>query len=101
MSAMRNSKQLPPRHAGVLGQLDIPLGLGLLRLATEGRPAQSEAVAVIHFALDQGIRVLDTADVYSLDAQDLHYGEQLVRAALDAWTGPRDEVRILTKVGLT
>lgn len=85
---------------GFLGQLDVPLGLGLVRLATEGRPAEADAVAVIQFALDHGIRVFDTADVYSLDDKDLHYGERLVRLALDAWKGPRAEVKILTKAGM-
>jgi aryl-alcohol dehydrogenase-like predicted oxidoreductase len=89
------------RAAGVLGHLTVPLGLGLLRLSTEERPATADAVALIHFALDQGIRVLDTADVYSVGADDLHYGERLVREALDSWHGPREEVRVLTKVGLT
>jgi HAD superfamily hydrolase (TIGR01662 family) len=85
---------------GVLGPLEVRLGLGLLRLAIDGRPAADDAIAVIHFALNSGIRVLDTADVYSLGSDDLHYGERLVRQALDAWYGPKDEVRILTKVGL-
>ncbi len=88
------------RFAGPLGPLHVPLGLGLLRLATEGRPSLEEAIAVIHFALDRGIRVLDTADVYSLDHTDLHFGERLARSAVESWHGPRDEVRILTKVGL-
>ena len=85
---------------GVLGYLDIPLGLGLLRLSTEGRPTETDAIAVIHFALDHGIRVLDTADAYALDDKELHYGERLVRQALDAWHGPRDDVKILTKAGM-
>jgi HAD superfamily hydrolase (TIGR01662 family) len=89
------------RCFGVLGDLKIPLGLGLLRLSTEGRPAEADAIAVIHFALDHGIRVLDTADAYALDEKELHYGERLVRQALDAWNGPRDDVKILTKVGMT
>ena len=86
--------------AGILGPLPRRLGLGLLRLTTEGRPTEADAIAIVHFALDHGIRILDTADVYCLDHTDLHYGERLVRKALDAWNGPRDEVRILTKVGL-
>ena len=95
------TNRLPPRSAGVLGLLEVPLGLGLLRLTTEGRPADGDAVAVIHFALDQGIRILDTADVYSLGEAVLHYGERLVRQALDSWKGPKNEVKVLTKAGLT
>jgi HAD superfamily hydrolase (TIGR01662 family) len=93
-------KPLPPHSAGILGPLEVRLGLGLLRLATEGRPAEGEAIEVIHFALNQGIRVIDTAGVYSLGEADLHYGERLVRQAIDTWYGPKDEVKILTKAGL-
>lgn len=89
-----------PSFYGVLGELKIPLGLGLLRLSTEGRPSEDDALDVIRFALDQGIRLLDTADSYALDDRDLHYGERLARKALEGWTGPRDEVRVITKAGL-
>ena len=79
----------------------IPIGLGLLRLTTEGRPDDIDGLAVIHFALNQGIRILDTADVYCLGEQDLHYGEHLARQAVASWKGPSEEVHILTKVGLS
>lgn len=89
-----------PATYGVLGALEVPLALGLLRLSTEGRPAEADAVDLLHFALDQGLRVLDTADSYALDDRDLHYGERLVQKALAAWGGPRHEVRVITKAGL-
>ncbi|HMP01526.1 MAG TPA: aldo/keto reductase [Gemmatales bacterium] len=85
---------------GVLGPLPLRLGLGLLRLSTAGRPATDQAIALIHAALDQGVRLLDTADSYGLDHTDLHYGEKLARQAVANWSGPRAEVRIITKVGL-
>jgi aryl-alcohol dehydrogenase-like predicted oxidoreductase len=75
--------------AGILGLLDIPLGLGL---PTEDR---DEAISVVHFALDQGIRVLD---VDCLGDDDPHFGERLVRHTLDRWHGPNEQVKILTKV---
>lgn len=87
-------------HYGVLGPLELPLGLGLLRLSTEGRPTEEEAIGVIRFALDQGVRILDTADSYALDDRDLHYGEVLARKALAGWEGPRAAVRVITKAGL-
>lgn len=89
-----------PPHHGVLGELALPLGLGLLRLSTEGRPAEADAIELIRLALDQGVRLLDTADSYALDDRDLHYGERLVRKALAAWDGPREQVRVITKAGL-
>ncbi|MDA1016503.1 MAG: HAD-IIIA family hydrolase [Planctomycetota bacterium] len=93
-----NDRETPP---GIFGSLDIRLGLGLLRLSIVGRPADLDAEAVIHFALNQGIRVLDTADSYSLNEKDLHYGEHLVRQSLRNWVGDSEEVRIVTKVGMT
>lgn len=89
-----------PSQYGVLGTLEVPLGLGLLRLSTEDRPPEDEAVEIVRFALDQGIRLLDTADSYAKDDRDFHYGERLVKKALDGWSGPRDEVRVITKAGL-
>jgi HAD superfamily hydrolase (TIGR01662 family) len=91
---------MPAASTGILGALRLPLGLGLLRLSIEGRPAEPDAVAVIHAALDAGVRILDTADVYCLGEADRHYGERLARRAIDTWKGPKAEVRVLTKVGL-
>lgn len=85
---------------GIFENLDPAVGLGLLRLTTAGRPSDIDAVAVIRSALNRGIRLLDTANVYCQDENDLHYGEHLIRQALRSWTGPRDELRILTKAGL-
>ena len=76
------------------------LGLGLLRLSTEGRPSTEDAIRILHLALDHGVRLIDTADSYCLDNADFHYGEKLAKTAVDSWGGPRDEVRIITKVGL-
>lgn len=80
--------------------LQVPVGLGLLRLSTEGRPSWEQSIEIIHAALNGGIRILDTADSYCLDHKDFHYGERLALAAKRSWDGPQDEVHILTKVGL-
>ena len=85
---------------GVFGSLEVPLGLGLLGLAHENRPEESAAIELIHEALDRGIRVLDTADSYCAGEEDMHYGEVLLRKALDSWGGDRDSVQVVTKVGL-
>jgi HAD superfamily hydrolase (TIGR01662 family) len=86
---------------GILGSLNIPLALGLLRLSTAERPGEAQAIALLHKALDAGIRLLDTADTYCLDHKDLHYGERLVQQALASWKGPVKEVRVLTKAGMS
>ncbi len=56
---------------------------------------------VIHAALDAGVRLLDTADVYCLSDEDLGHNERLMARALREWNGPRDEVIVATKGGMT
>jgi len=78
-----------------------PVGFGGMPLSTEGRPDESVGVQVIHAALDAGVRLIDTADVYCRSDQDLGHNERLVARALREWNGPRDEVVVATKGGLT
>ena len=79
------------RKSNLFGKLTVPLSFGLLRLCTEGRPTEVDAIALIHQALEGGIRLLDTADAYCLNDKDLHYGERLARQAVECWKGPRKE----------
>lgn len=66
------------------------LGLGTMSLLTS--LDRREAVALVHEALDAGISLVDTADVYGDGAV-----EELVGAAL---AGRRENVVLATKVGL-
>jgi aryl-alcohol dehydrogenase-like predicted oxidoreductase/histidinol phosphatase-like enzyme len=59
-----------------------------------------EGIALLHAALDAGIRLLDTADVYGSDPKDVGANERLVARALSSWQGKRDEVTVATKGGL-
>jgi len=70
-------------------------------LSTAGRPPESDAIRVILAALDAGVRLVDTADVYCLSDEDLGHNERLVARALREWHGPRDDVIVATKGGLT
>lgn len=93
---------------GELAGFTIPrLGMGTMALAIEGRPDRDTAIRTIHAGLDAGVRYLDTAWSYYLPsepgtgtAEDLGYGEKLVRDALASWNGPRDEVLVATKPGI-
>lgn len=84
-----------------LKKLEIPLAFGLLRLSTDEAISRDASIKAIHRALDTGIRILDTADAYCLNHKDFHSGEVLVREALGSWSGPRKEVIIFTKAGMT
>ncbi|XVV15672.1 aldo/keto reductase [Actinoplanes sp. CA-131856] len=82
------------RTLGRTGIKVSPYALGAMmfgRAAGVGNPDHDEAVRIVHRALDAGINVIDTADVYS-------YGEseEVVGQALQ---GRRDRVVIATKFG--
>jgi aryl-alcohol dehydrogenase-like predicted oxidoreductase len=51
-------------------------------VSIQGRPPESDSVRTIHAALDAGITLLDTADVYCLDHKDIGHSERLIARAL-------------------
>ncbi|RKS77617.1 aryl-alcohol dehydrogenase-like predicted oxidoreductase [Motilibacter peucedani] len=75
------------------GALQVsPMGLGCMGMSEfYGASDETEAVAVIHRALDLGITFLDTADMYGPFTN-----EQLVGRAI---AGRRDSVQLATKFG--
>jgi aryl-alcohol dehydrogenase-like predicted oxidoreductase len=72
-----------------------------MHLSLQERPPESASVEVIRAALDAGVRLVDTADVYCLDDSDIGHNERLVAEALRVWRGPSAEVLVATKGGLT
>ncbi|HWC83223.1 MAG TPA: aldo/keto reductase [Pseudonocardiaceae bacterium] len=66
--------------------------LGAMMFGAMGNPDHDESVRMIHRALDAGINLVDTADVYSRGES-----EQIVAKAL---RGRRDEVVLATKFAL-
>lgn len=83
------------------GRAVHPIGLGCMPLSIEGRPAERDAIRVIHAALDHGIELLDTADAYAIAEGDVGHGETLVGRALRAWSGDRARIVVATKGGVT
>jgi aryl-alcohol dehydrogenase-like predicted oxidoreductase len=71
-----------------------------MHLSLQARPPEHEALGVIRAALDAGVRLIDTADVYCLDQSDIGHNERLVAEALRGWRGPLEEVLVATKGGL-
>jgi len=75
------------------------IGLGGMPMSIEGRPDRQRAIETIHAALDAGITLIDTADAYHRDANDVGHNESLIAEALSkAGVGP-DEVLVATKGG--
>ena len=77
------------------------VGFGGMPLSIQGRPDRDVGIPVIHASLDAGMTLIDTADVYCLDDNDIGHNERLVAQALRDWTGERDSIVVATKGGLT
>jgi aryl-alcohol dehydrogenase-like predicted oxidoreductase len=80
------------RQLGRVGPAVSAIGLGCMPMSgVYGNTTDAEGIAAIHRALDVGITLLDTADVYGNG-----HNEQLVGRAIH---GRRDEVVLATKFG--
>jgi aryl-alcohol dehydrogenase-like predicted oxidoreductase/histidinol phosphatase-like enzyme/predicted kinase len=77
------------------------LAIGCMRLSTEPDRDDERSIAVLHAAFDAGVTLLDTADAYCLDDQDLGHNERLIARALRTWSGDRMRIRVATKGGIT
>jgi predicted oxidoreductase len=96
--------QLPPvpvtRTLGEGGPAISPIAWGMWRLADDGRNA-SDAAQLVHAALDAGITLLDTADIYGFDGkQGFGRAEELLGEVLAAEPGLRARMVLATKGGI-
>ena len=76
------------------------VGYGGMHLSIEGRPPEEQGLRVLQAALDAGVTLIDTADVYCLDQHDIGHNERLIAQALAGWAGDRASVTVATKGGL-
>ncbi|MBD8080692.1 aldo/keto reductase [Cellulosimicrobium arenosum] len=76
------------------------IGLGGMPMSIEGRPDEARSVATIHAALDAGVTLIDTADAYHRDADDLGHNEELIARGLRTYGGDTSDVLVATKGGL-
>jgi aryl-alcohol dehydrogenase-like predicted oxidoreductase len=89
---MPQRKTLGWRELGSGGLRVSALGLGCMSLSgVYGESKDEEAVSLIHYALDQGVTLLDSADMYGWGQN-----EELVGRAI---AGRRDKVVLATKFG--
>jgi aryl-alcohol dehydrogenase-like predicted oxidoreductase len=71
-----------------------------MHLSIRDRPPEEQGIRVIHNALDAGVTLIDTADVYCLDDSELGHNERLIARALRSWPGDRSRIIIATKGGM-
>ncbi len=77
------------------------VGFGGMPLSTSGRPDEGDSVRVLHAALDAGMTLIDTANVYCMDDADIGHNERLIARALREWSGDADRIVVATKGGMT
>ncbi len=78
------------RPLGRTGVMVSEISLGSVNFGPRGNPDAAECMAMVHRALDAGINLLDTADIYSAGVAEEILGQAL--------RGRRDSVLIATKV---
>ncbi len=93
---------LPPasRQLGLSGLTISPMAWGMWRLAEAGRSV-AEAARLVHAALDSGITLLDTADIYGFNGTGgFGDAEALLGQVLAAEPGLRGQMVLATKGGI-
>lgn len=78
------------RTLGSTGVEVSSLCLGAMMFGKWGNPDHDDAIGIIHAALDAGVNIIDTADVYSGGESEIIVGKAIA--------GRRDEVVLATKV---
>src|SRR5438094_3641398 len=89
---MEDNTRMQQRKLGTEGLVVSALGLGCMGMSEfYGSRDDSESTATIHRALELGITLLDTADVYGPFTNEVLVGKAIA--------GRRDEVVVATKFG--
>lgn len=90
----------PTRQLGSSGIAISPIAWGMWRLA-EGDRSTTDAARLVHAALDAGITLLDTADIYGFDgAGGFGDAEALLGEVLAAEPGLRGRMVLASKGGI-
>jgi aryl-alcohol dehydrogenase-like predicted oxidoreductase len=91
---------IPHRSLGRNAPQVSAVGYGGMHLSIQGRPPEAQAIRVIHAALDSGITLIDTADVYCLDDSEIGHNERLIARAIRTSRTDRDGIVVATKGGM-
>src|SRR5882762_7573358 len=83
------------------GPIVTRIGFGAMHLSLAGRPSEAESIRTLHAGLDAGITLIDTANVYCVDDNDIGHNERVIAKGLAQWKGSaRDQIVVATKGGL-
>lgn len=90
------TRTLGPFTVSAIGLGAMPLSMG-----RNERPDREQAIATVHAALDAGVTVIDTADIYAPSWDTMGHNERIVADALAAYAGDTSHVIVATKGGIT
>ncbi len=91
------TRQLGPFRVSAIGLGAMPMSMN----NDKKYPEESQAMATIHAALDSGITLIDTADIYAPTWDSTGHNEMLVGKAVASYGGNTENVVIATKGGIT
>lgn len=87
-----------------IGQFTVSdLGLGAMPFSLGGDRVVSreQGIATVHAALDAGITLIDTADIYAPAWNQMGHNERIVAEGVRTWGGDSSKVVVATKGGIT
>ena len=90
--------------------LAVPLGFGFMNASWAGaatltdEPARDKFKAALHFAMNAGVQLFDTADIYAPTWDTMGHNEILLREAIESWDATpaaKASLVVATKGGIT
>ena len=82
-----------------LGTVELGMDYGIKVVGDYGQPSRTDAINLVHAALDRGINFIDTAEMYAVPFTQETQG--LTEKYIGTWlakTGNRDKIVLATKI---
>lgn len=92
---------IPQRRLGQFTVSAIGYGAMPISMSNGTVPPRDQGIQTVHSALDAGITLIDTADIYAPSWDSMGHNELYVAEALGSWTGDRSRIVVATKAGIT
>ncbi len=78
------------------------LGFGFMRASfDESHTDREQTIKALHHAMDSGIVLFDTADIYAPTWNTFGHNEILLAEAIRTWAGDKSRIVVATKAGIT
>jgi aryl-alcohol dehydrogenase-like predicted oxidoreductase len=94
---MMKQRMLAGRQVSAIGLGAMPMSMN----SDNRLPSHEDAIATVHAALDAGVTLIDTADIYAPSWNEMGHNERIVAEALRSWSGDASQIFVTTKGGIT